>query len=135
MILRLGTSQKCLFEMTPWPDPTIVIVVSRMTPTHDLFLTPHWPTKDMVGGYTFMHKDDLARVAPLWLQFSEDVREDPEAWRLSGDQYVEKGGKPWISEMYGYSFACAKSNVWHTWDETVMHYPTYTPSGGKGEGG
>jgi len=40
-----------------------------------------------------------------------------------------QGGKPWISEMYGYSFACAKCNVWHTWDTHVMHYPTYTPSG------
>jgi hypothetical protein len=23
----------------------------------------------------------------------------PQSWRLTGDQYVEKGGKPWISEM------------------------------------
>ena len=31
-------------------------------------------------------------------------------------------------DLRRYSFACAKSNVWHTWDKTVMHYPTYTPS-------
>lgn len=43
--------------------------------------------------------------------------------------FVLQGGKPWISEMYGYSFACAKSNVWHTWDTQVMHYPTYSPQG------
>ena len=43
-----------------------------------------------------------------------------------------QGGKPWISEMYGYSFACAKCNVWHTWDTNVMHYPTYVPSGVNG---
>jgi hypothetical protein len=36
-----------------------------------------------------------------------------QAWRLSGDQYVEKGGKPWISEMYGYVYAAAKMDVWH----------------------
>ena len=53
-----------------------------------------------------------------------------QSWRLTGDQYVEKGGKPWISEMYGYAFACAKSNVWHKWDINVMHYPTV----GRGAG-
>eukprot|EP00955_Chlamydomonas_euryale_P051399 354861-Chlamydomonas_euryale.AAC.8 len=50
-----------------------------------------------------------------------------QSWHLSGDAYVEKGGKPWISEMYGYAFACARAGVWHTWDSTVMHYPTYGP--------
>lgn len=25
-----------------------------------------------------MHRDDLSKVAPLWLSISEDVREDPE---------------------------------------------------------
>ena len=31
-----------------------------------------------VGGWVYMHRDDLSRVAPLWLQYTEDVREDPE---------------------------------------------------------
>ncbi len=84
-----------------------------------------------------------------------------QAWRLSGDQYVEKGGRPWISEMYGYVYsgaqhgcssgdrpsthpsparlkrvcvlcavaAAAKKNIWHKWDRTTMHYPTYFPVG------
>lgn len=43
---------------------------------------------------------------------------------------VEKGGKPWISEMYGYAFAAAKSNVWHRWDKRTMQYPTYLPVDG-----
>lgn len=55
-----------------------------------------------------------------------------QAWRLSGDQYVEKGGKPWISEMYGYVYAAAKHDVWHKWDLTTMHYPTYQPAGDHG---
>ena len=37
-----------------------------------------------------------------------------QAWRLSGDAYaVHPGDKPWISEMYGYSFGAAKADVWH----------------------
>ena len=112
----------CTNDLAPRHIPEIPI-------RNDTLAGPYHRYCDMVGGYTFMHKDDLAKVAPLWLTFSEDVREDPEAWKLSGDQYVEKGGRPWISEMYGYSFACAKSSVWHTWDTKVMHYPTYVPSG------
>ena len=32
---------------------------------------------DMVGTLTLMHREDLRRVAPLWLKFSEAVRFDP----------------------------------------------------------
>ena len=52
-----------------------------------------------VGGFFFIHKEDLKKFASSWLSITEDVREDPEAWRLSGDSYVEKGGRPWISEV------------------------------------
>ena len=52
-----------------------------------------------------------------------------QSWRLTGDQYVEKGGKPWISEMYGYAFGAAKAGVRHRWDKRTMTYPTYAPSG------
>ena len=34
-----------------------------------------------VGGFCMMHKDDLKRVAPLWLQFSKAVRHDPDVRR------------------------------------------------------
>ncbi|KAG1673277.1 hypothetical protein FOA52_002557 [Chlamydomonas sp. UWO 241] len=97
---------------------------------NDTLAGPYQRHCDMVGGYCFMHRDDLTRVAPMWLQYTQDVRQDPESWHLSGDSYVEKGGKPWISEMYGYSFACAKAGVWHTWDREVMHYPTYQTTNG-----
>ena len=30
-----------------------------------------------VGGFCMMFKEDLKRVAPLWLQYSKDVRHDP----------------------------------------------------------
>lgn len=39
------------------------------------------------------------------------------------------GRKPWISEMYGYSFGASSSNVWHHVDYAAMLYPTYKPIG------
>ncbi|EFJ40854.1 hypothetical protein VOLCADRAFT_121680 [Volvox carteri f. nagariensis] len=102
--------------------------IPEIEPRNDELAGPVGRRGDQVGGFFFMHRDDLSRVAPLWLKYTEDVREDPEAWRLSGDQYVEKGGKPWISEMYGYAFGAAKANVWHKWDKRTMMYPTYRPT-------
>jgi hypothetical protein len=53
-----------------------------------------------------------------------------QAWRLTGDVYSKKrGDKPWISEMYGYSFGAAKAGVWHKYDEESMLYPSYMPNG------
>ncbi|KXZ52846.1 hypothetical protein GPECTOR_8g229 [Gonium pectorale] len=102
--------------------------IPEIEPRQDELAGPRGRRGDQVGGFFFMHREDLQRVAPLWLKYTEDVREDPEAWRLSGDQYVEKGGKPWISEMYGYAFGAAKANVWHKWDKKTMMYPTYRPT-------
>ena len=33
---------------------------------------------DMCGGWTFMTRDDITRVGPLWLKYTEDVRFDEE---------------------------------------------------------
>ncbi len=33
---------------------------------------------DMCGGWTFMTRDDITRVGPLWLKYTEDVRFDDE---------------------------------------------------------
>lgn len=53
-----------------------------------------------------------------------------QAWRLAGDIFATKAGdKPWISEMYGYSFGAAKADVWHRYDSTAMLYPSYFSSG------
>ncbi|GAB4816143.1 hypothetical protein N2152v2_003189 [Parachlorella kessleri] len=84
---------------------------------------------DQVGGFILQHQSDLRRMAPLWLKYSEDVRADPDAWELSGDAYsTHPGDKPWISEMYGYSFGAAKADVWHTCHHTAMLYPGYEAS-------
>ena len=58
----------------------------------------------------------IAGVCFLWLQ----------AWNTTGDSYsIHPGDKPWISEMYGYSYACAAADVWHKVDFSAMLYPAY----------
>lgn len=53
-----------------------------------------------------------------------------QAWHLTGDVYSKKpGDKPWISEMYGYSFGAAKAGVWHKSEVESMLYPGYQPVG------
>ena len=53
-----------------------------------------------------------------------------QAWKLTGDSYsTHPGDKPWISEMYGYSFGAAKADVWHKYHTTAMIYPGYRPLG------
>ena len=61
-----------------------------------------------------MSKSDLQRMVDNWVSITEDVRADPDAWTLSGDVFTKQpGDKPWIAEMYGYSYAAAKADVWH----------------------
>lgn len=38
---------------------------------------------DMCGGWTFMTRDDITRVGPLWLKYTEDVRFDDEVCVLT----------------------------------------------------
>ncbi|KAK9819905.1 hypothetical protein WJX72_003823 [[Myrmecia] bisecta] len=97
---------------------------------NDTIAGPYGRKGDMVGGFCLMDKNDLRRVAPLWLKYSMDVRNDPDAWNLTGDHYsIHPGDKPWISEMYGYSYGTAHAGVWHKVDYSAMIYPgDYTPS-------
>lgn len=49
---------------------------------------------------------------------------------MTGDVYSKNpGDKPWISEMYGYSFGAAKAGVWHKSEVESMLYPGYQPVG------
>jgi hypothetical protein len=100
--------------------------IPQVPPRQDSFAGPSGRRSDQIGGFTLMQTEDLRKVAPLWLKYTEDVRFDPDAWELSGDAYSKKpGDKPWISEMYGYSFACATADVWHTCPKGMMLYPGY----------
>ena len=64
-----------------------------------------------------MHREDLHRMLDGWISITEEVRADPDAWKLSGDIFTKKAGdKPWIAEMYGYSYSAARANIWHHTD-------------------
>ena len=73
-----------------------------------------------------MHREDLRRMMDGWISITEEVRADPDAWKLSGDVFTKKpGDKPWIAEMYGYSYAAAQANIWH---HTDNRYPFSDPT-------
>ena len=82
-----------------------------------------------VGGFSVMHLEDLKQVAPLWLKWTEEVRNDPESWGNTGDIFNSNGkaGPPWISEMYGYVFACAEVGLNFKVSDKFMLYPGYAP--------
>lgn len=88
------------------------------------FLSPEAvPRAKPVGWYHIFHRDDLKRIAPLWLKYCGRVRTEPERyWSINGsiprdiptgDAYVKFGHAPWISEMYGYSFGAAEAYAPH----------------------
>lgn len=79
---------------------------------------------DQVGCFLFIRQKDLKKLAPLWYQFSADVREDTEAWNLTG-QVTKKGVKPWISEMYGLAYGLADLGLKGVMDPTLQVYPQY----------
>ena len=86
-----------------------------------------------VGWYHIFHRDDLKRIAPLWLKYCGRVRLEPERyWAINGsiprniptgDAYVKFGKAPWISEMYGYAFGAAEAGVEHVITHGVVKYP------------
>ncbi|CAL5224706.1 g7434 [Coccomyxa viridis] len=102
--------------------------VPEVLPRNDSLAGPVGRRGDQVGGFTIFRNEDLGSVLPMWIKYTEDVREDPDAWNTSGDSYTtEPGLKPWIAEMYGYSFGCSSVDVWHLTDHRAMLYPGYMP--------
>eukprot|EP00798_Chlamydomonas_sp_ICE-L_P028050 gene28050-31152_t len=103
--------------------------IPEVAPRNDTLAGPVGRRGDQVGGFFFIHCDDLKRMSTLWLKYTEDVRFDDMAYKYSGDVYaIHPGDKPWISEMYGYAFGAAKADVWHRWDTISMLYPSYEPA-------
>ena len=90
---------------------------------------PHVEKTQKVGGFTVIHKDDLTKLAPRWLYWTEEVRNDPDSWANTGDIYNQNGavGAPWISEMYGYVFAAAETEITFQVHDDFMMYPGYIP--------
>jgi len=88
----------------------------------------HVPFASKVGGWVVMETSDMRRVAPEWLKFTEKVREYPPTYNMTGDAYVSIANpKPWISEMYGFVFGCAISELKVREDPDHMLYPGYKP--------
>ena len=99
-----------------------------------------------VGGFHIFHKDDLRKIAPLWLEYTKQVRAfghaEPdvffrESMQLppdtdEGTRQVRKKQAMWHSEMYGYVFAAAEVGVTHKVRRDVMLYPGYQPFMGRG---
>jgi hypothetical protein len=59
-----------------------------------------------VGIYLLMRRDDLAALAPLWLQKAIDIKSD----RVCMAGMPSEG---WISEMLAYAIAAAELGIWH----------------------
>lgn len=55
--------------------------VPEVEPRKDNLAGPPGRRGDMCGGFTLMNTNDLRRVAPLWLKYTEDVRADPDVCR------------------------------------------------------
>lgn len=45
---------------------------------NDTLAGPAGRRSDRVGGFFFVHRDDLKAMSHLWLKYTEDVRADPE---------------------------------------------------------
>lgn len=73
--------------------------VKDIPPRNDTNAGPKGRRGDQVGGPYFMATDDMRKVAPLWLSTTEEMRQDLEAWRDSGDTSFKPGKPVWISEM------------------------------------
>jgi hypothetical protein len=58
--------------------------LADVAPRNDWLAGPPGRRADQVGGFLIIHRDDLRRVAPFWLKYTEDVREDADVSRRRG---------------------------------------------------
>ena len=84
-----------------------------------------------VGGWEIFDAKDFMALTPYWLEYTAKVRMDRRVWwpyRGTGDEYItERGPRPWISEMYGFVFGCAKAGIRHNVMSSIQLYAGYTP--------
>jgi peptidyl serine alpha-galactosyltransferase len=57
----------------------------------------------LMGIPLLIHREDLRVVLPLWMEKTEEIRNDPISRELSG----------WVAEMWGYVFAAAQLGLRH----------------------
>jgi peptidyl serine alpha-galactosyltransferase len=53
-----------------------------------------------------IHRDDLIELVPLWIEKTENMRNDPKSLELIG-------GGGWIADMWGYTCAAAEMGIRH----------------------
>ncbi len=83
-IQQPSTRSTCSRQLSPHSPPT-PMHARELTHTHIHRHTgPYGRRGDQVGGFTLMLKDDLRRMAPLWLKYTEEVRADPDVGVGSG---------------------------------------------------
>lgn len=89
------------------------------------------PILAKVGGWEIFWAEDLRKAAPLWLEYTKKVRQDPRAhypFKGSGDAYITaENPRPWISEMYGYVFGTAMAGLRHNVQGSVQLYAGMPP--------
>jgi hypothetical protein len=56
--------------------------LADVAPRNDWLAGPPGRRADQVGGFLILHRDDLRRVAPFWLKYTEDVRADADVSAL-----------------------------------------------------
>ena len=70
-----------------------------------------------------IHRHDLARLAPLWLKYTEDIRRDregPNKWPIEwNDNRYTVNRIEWVAEMFGY--VVAASHLGHTPTQPHTH--------------
>lgn len=101
----------------------------------DNFGVPNSSLAPHVGGVYILHVDDLRALSARWLHWTERFRTEPHRYWAdagnpeaaardlpTGDVYVARGSAPWISAMYGYSFAAAELRIRHLLPDDLMLY-------------
>ena len=112
------------------------------------FLDDHeLPLMVRCGGFHIFHREDIRKIAPLWVEFTRRVREfaksEPEQYLAESFLDWEKRDGVteemvavrrrqgvWQAEMYGYVFGAARVGVSHVVRRDTMLYPGYVPLAG-----
>ena len=72
---------------------------------------------DPIAVPVIIHRNDLARLAPLWLKYTEDIRRDrqgPNKWPIEwNDNRFTVNRIEWVAEMFGYVIAAAHLDLRH----------------------
>jgi len=72
---------------------------------------------DPIAVPVIIHRNDLDRLAPLWLRYTEDIRRDrqgPNKWPIEwNDNKFVVNRIEWVAEMFGYVLAAAHLDLRH----------------------